>query len=73
MAAHLVSLALGGGEDLVPLALGSRLQLGGLALGACPQLGDFTLGPVAVLAALAAPLLRRTFRQAMTKLGQASA
>ena len=29
-------------------------------------------GPVAVLAALAAPLLRRTFRQAMTKLGQAS-
>ena len=29
-------------------------------------------GPVAVLAALAAPLLRRAFRQAMTRLGQAS-
>ena len=29
-------------------------------------------GPVAVLAGLAAPLLRRAFRQAMTKLGQAS-
>ena len=48
LAAHLVGLPLGGGEDLIPLALGGGLQLRDLALGAGPQLGDVALsrGPL---------------------------
>src|SRR5262249_30259041 len=44
LAAHLVGLALGGGEDLIPLALGGGLQLGHLTLRAGMQLGNVALG-----------------------------
>ena len=49
LAAHLVRLPLGGGEDLVPLPLRGRLELGGLALGGGPQLGDVALDRGALL------------------------
>jgi hypothetical protein len=49
LAPHLVSLALGGGEDLVPLPLRGRLQLGDLALSGGAQLGDVPLDRGALL------------------------
>jgi hypothetical protein len=49
LAAHLVGLALGGGEDLVPLALGRGLHLRDLTLGRGTQLGDLPLDGGALL------------------------
>src|SRR6202041_3588268 len=49
LAAHLVGLALGGGEDLVALPLGGRLELSDLPLGGGPQLGDVPLDRGALL------------------------
>ena len=48
LAAHLVGLALGGGQDLVGFPLGRRLQLRHLTLGGGAQLGDVALdrGPL---------------------------
>ena len=48
LAAHFVSLPLGGGEDLVALPLGGRLELSHLPLGGGAQLGDVPLdrGPL---------------------------
>src|SRR5579872_2651205 len=43
LAAHLVSLPLGRGEDLVPLALSGRLELRDFALGRGAELGDVAL------------------------------
>ena len=43
LAAHLIRLPLGGGEDLVPFPLGRRLELGHFTLGGGPQLGDVAL------------------------------
>ncbi len=48
LAAHLVRLPLGGGEDLVALPLGRPLELGDLPLGGGAELGDVALyrGPL---------------------------